>query len=29
MSNQTGTEKSYHPNKITNAHKKKYKSWQS
>ena len=29
LSNQTGTSKSYHPNKNKNEIKKKYKSWQS
>ena len=27
MPNQTGTDKSYHPNKENNAIGKKYKSW--
>ena len=29
LPNQTGTEKSYHPKKNKDAHKKKYNSWQS
>ena len=29
QSNQTGTEKAYHPNKQNNANKKKYKAWKN